>query len=454
MNINRRKFLNQTAGLTASAMAGTLGGLGIEAAKAQSVPNYQALVAVFLFGGSDSNNMVIPYTNYANYAATRTAASNVAIAQNQLLQIAAPTQGTATFGLHPSFTQLQTVYNAKKMAILANVGTLIAPLTKAQYQAGQNRPLNLFSHSDQQDAFEGLIPLAQTQTGWGGRMADKLISVNNGAKVPTVISLQGSQVFNNGNNTVALSIPTNGGVAISGQATDAVSTARFNALNSLLNTGSSDVIVQSSADVMKLALAADAAVNPVVATTSTFITNAFGNLNTNIAQQLKQVARMIDGRAALGVTRQVFFVGVGGYDTHTTTVQTQTTLFNQLVPALAAFYNYTVAAGVANSVTTFTMSDFNRTFIGNGNAGVDHAWGGHALIIGGAVKGGDIYGKFPDLTVKGPDDSGSNGAWVPTTSMDEMGATLGRWFGLAQSDLNYMFPNLSKMNNPTGLTFL
>jgi len=445
MDITRRKFLAHSGGLTAAALAGNLS-FGIAESSAQTAAPYQALVCVFLFGGSDSNNMIVPFTDYPQYAATRTAASNVGIPQAQLLQINAPSTGKQ-YGLHPTMTGLQTVYNAGKMAVVVNAGTLIAPMTKAQYQAGTNRPQNLFSHSDQQNAWQGLIPGAAVRTGWGGRMADKLMVVNSGAAIPTVISATGSNLFNAGQVTAALVVPGNGGVAIAGQGTTADAVARATALNALLTTGITNQIQAGAASVMQKALAANAAINPVLSAAlppviQTAFTVGGAQLNTGIAQQLKQVARIIEARTALGVQRQVFFVAIGGFDTHSQTVNVQTNGFQQLMPALKAFYDYTVAAGVASNVTSLTMSDFNRTFIGNGSAGVDHAYGGHSLVIGGAVKGGDFYGTFTNLTVKGPDDAGNNGSWIPTTAVDQVGATIAKWFGVVPTDVDYMFPNL------------
>lgn len=451
MNTNRRKFLTSTGALTAGALAGHLATWGVQSAEAQAATGYKAMVCVMLFGGSDSNNMIVPYTDYAQYAAIRTAASNVALTQAQLIQFNAASAGKA-FGFHPSMAPVAPLYTSGKMAVLANAGTLIRPLTKAQYQANQGRPPSLFSHADQQDQWAGLMRNAPVRTGWGGRMADRLVTANAGQLIPAAVSVSGAQIFTLGTSTAPLVVPQNGGVAVAGQGTDVVSVARYNALVSLLKSANpGNQVVMGAASVMDKALTANATANPILtATLPTVIQNAFtvngALLNTGIAQQLRQVARLIEGRAATGVKRQFFFVSMGGYDTHANTIVNQTNLFNQLFAAMNAFYNYTTAAGVANEVVQFTMSDFNRTFIGNANAGVDHAWGGHQVVLGGSVKGGNMYGTFPQLVRQGPDDSGSNGSWIPTTAVDQVGATLGKWFGMPGTDISAVFPNIANFS--------
>jgi uncharacterized protein (DUF1501 family) len=452
MNTNRRKFLTSTSALTASALAGNLGTWGVESANAQAATGYKAMVCVFLFGGNDSNNMIVPYTDYAEYAAVRTAASNVALTQAQLLQFNAPSHAK-TYGFHPSMASLAPIYAAGKMAVIANAGTLLKPMTKAQYNSPGYRPPNLFSHSDQQDAYCGLLMNAPVRTGWAGRMSDRLVSANTGALIPAAVSVSGSQLYTAGASTAPLVIPQNGGVTVAGQAADAVSMARYNALLSLIaaSKASGNQVVGGGAGIMDKALTANNTANPILtATLPPVIDTAFrvnGNLlNTGIAQQLRQVARLIEGRAATGVKRQFFFVSMGGFDTHTNTITNQTNLFNQLFPAMKAFYDYTVAAGVANDVVQFTMSDFNRTFIGNAGNGVDHAYGGHQVVVGGSVKGGDMYGRFPPLVRAGADDAGSNGSWIPTTAVDQIGCTLGSWFGMPQADIDLVFPNLANFS--------
>jgi uncharacterized protein (DUF1501 family) len=449
MYITRRKFLANTSAVTAATLVGNLGTWGVESARAQAA-DYKALVCLFFFGGNDANNMVVPYDDYSQYSAVRTAASNIALTQASLLQINNPVTGKK-YGLHPNLPALQTIYNSGQMAVIANAGTLLAPTTLADYKAGKFRPPNLFSHSDQQYAWMGQMPGVVVRTGWAGRASDKLKSANTGALIPTTVSVSGNQVFGVGNSTVPFVIPSTGGVNLQGQNNaDPVANARFTALRSLLLSGTGNTIVDSAAAVMDSALTAAAAANPILAATPAVVTNAFVNpanpvnqLNTGLANQFKQVARLIEARGALGTHRQFFMVNIGGFDTHSNELAGQGGLMTQINDAVNAFYKYTVAAGVDSMVTTFTMSDFSRTFIGNANAGTDHAYGAHHFVLGGAVKGGKFYGTFPQLVPKGPDDSGSNGSWLPTTSVDQIGGTLASWFGMPAADIDYTFPNLT-----------
>ena len=396
-----------------------------------------------MFGGNDSNNTVIPYDNYGSYSAVRTTASNINIAKEQLLQISPPSAG-ATFGLHPALGPLQTMFNAGKLAVVLNAGPLLAPLTKADYLAGTNRPLNLFSHSDQQNAWQGLIDGVAIRTGWGGRVGDRIYLANNGATVPTIVSVSSASLITQGTAISAFVLPSTGGVLLSGTGTDAISHARVDGVQQLLGAGSANAIISDAASVLESALTIGEAISPVLATTSPTIAAAFNGLNTGIALQLKQVARVIEARSMFGAKRQFFFASLGGFDTHGDELNVQGGLLAQLAPALKAFYDATSALGVASNVTTFTHSDFSRTFIANSTKGTDHAWGAHHFVLGGAVRGGDFYGKFPDLTVRGPDDSGTNGAWLPTIAVDQIGATLAAWFGVSSSDLSYVFPNLNR----------
>jgi uncharacterized protein (DUF1501 family) len=449
---SRRKFIRQSAALTAAGLVGNLSQWGVRAASAQASGDYKALVCVFLFGGNDSNNTVIPYDDYASYSAVRTVASNINIAQDKLLQITPPSAG-AKFGLHPNLGPLKTMFDAGKLAIIVNAGPLLAPITKAEYQAGTNRPLNLFSHSDQQNAWQGLIDGTPIRTGWGGRVGDRIYPINSGATAPTIVSVSSASLITQGTAISAFVLPSSGGVLLSGTGTDPISRARVNGVHQLLSQDSSNALIDDAAGVLASALTIGEAISPVLATTSPIITAAFNGLNTGIALQLKQIARVIEARSMFGAKRQFFFASLGGFDTHGDELNVQGGLLAQLAPALKAFYDATSALGVANNVTTFTHSDFARTFIANSTKGTDHAWGAHHFVLGDAVRGGDFYGKFPELTVRGPDDSGTNGAWLPTIAVDQIGATLAGWFGVNSTDLSYVFPNLNRFA-PSNLGFL
>jgi uncharacterized protein (DUF1501 family) len=348
--------------------------------------------------------------------------------------------------LHPNLGPLQTLFNAGKLAVIVNAGPLLAPLTKAQYQAGTNRPLNLFSHSDQQNEWQGLIDGTAIRTGWGGRVGDKINAVNQGAIVPTIVSVSSGSLITQGIDVGPFVLPASGGVLLAGTGTDPISQARINGVHQMLSAGSSNNIASDAAAVLSSAVTTGDAVSPVLATTSPIITAAFNGLNTGIALQLKQIARVIEAHSMFGAKRQFFFASLGGFDTHVDELNVQGGLLAQLAPALKAFYDATVALGVGDKVASFTHSDFSRTFIANSTRGTDHAWGAHHFVIGGAVRGGDFYGTFPDLSVRGADDSGTNGAWLPTISVDQIGATLATWFGVGSADLDYIFPNLSRFS--------
>jgi len=445
MNTDRRRFLKNTGAMTAAGLMGNLGTWGVRSAQAAG-SDFKALVGVFLFGGNDSNNMVIPTdaTRWGQYAAVRTAASGIGLDQATLQPITDASTGNP-YGLHPNLPDLKSIYDNGRMAVIANAGTLLAPIPDiTTYKSGMGRPPNLFSHSDQQVAWMGQMPNAVVRTGWAGRAADRLEGVNATAQIPTTVSVSGNQIFAVGNDAVPFVIPGNGGVSLQGQGSSGLGLARYNALKALLAPGSGNKVQDGAASILSGAIAANEVANPILtASLPPAIATAFNGLNTGLAQQLKQVARLIDARAALGLTRQFFFVSIGGFDTHSNLITAQGNLMTQVNDAVSAFYDYTVAAGIASNVTTFTMSDFNRTFIGNANVGTDHAYGGHHFVLGGAVKGGRVYGTFPELAVKGPSDVSSNGAWLPTTSVDQVGATLATWFGVSSGDLNYVFPNLA-----------
>jgi len=445
--------------MSAAAFAASVKRFGMISAMAQSaVSDYKALVCVFLSGGNDGNNTVIPYDDYNNaggYNSVRSAAG-LAIPQASLLQISPVSTGGRKFGLHPSMVEMQTLFNQQKLGILCNTGTLIQPITKSQYQSSASvRPYQLFSHSDQVAQQQSSVSNVPGDTGWGGRTADVLLGINGNAPLPMIVSVAGTSLFATGDQTRQLAIspaPTliSNVLVLNSYSFTSQTDARSRAFDQIRALDNEHFLVKASGDVMAQALTTSQALSSSSSfeVTTTFPTTTLGN-------QLKQVARLIKAnlnQSALGLRRQIFFCTLGGFDHHSGQIGGQNTLLAQVSAALKAFYDETVAQGVAQQVTTFTISDFGRTFqpAGSGAAAVgsDHAWGNHAFILGGAVRGGDFYGAFPTLALGGPDDtdSGSNprGRWIPTTSLDQYAATLASWFGLTSAQVSTVFPSIGR----------
>jgi uncharacterized protein (DUF1501 family) len=490
MKQNRREFLKKSScALGMVTLATQVEHFGLMSALAQktedsngaSVPNdYRALVCVFMAGGNDGNNTVIPnhsdasLSNYSTYFNARSVAG-LALAQNSLLPISVPSMNNLSYGLNPSLgtvmggvnNGIHELWAQNKMAIVANTGTLVRPMTRAQYQSNSvQKPFQLFSHSDQVSQYQSGRSDRQSFTGWGGRISDRRTSADNpGGLVPMITSINGAQLFTAGQTTLPLAI-NNAGTRLSdvlnpqGYDTSAASQARLAAFNQLRMQDLSSNYVAAASHITDQAIKANQAL-------ATFqeVTIAFPN--TSIGNQLKQVARLIKKRTDLSVNRQIFYVQLGSFDTHNGQLLGQGNLLSQFSQAVRSFYDEMTAQGMQNQVTTFTMSDFARTLnpAGSGaNVGSDHAWGNHLFVIGGAVLGGNFYGTptsngtpYPTLTMNGPDDadSGANarGRWIPTTSVEQYAATLARWYGLPEADMTTVFPNLANFPN-TNLGFM
>lgn len=440
--MNRRQLLRLGA---ASSLASA--GFGALLARASGV-DYKAAVCAFLSGGCDSNNLIVP-TDTARYADYQTARGSLALPKASLLPVS-PLSG-GSFGLHPAMSELQALFSQRRMAILANVGTLMRPTSKAQALSG-NWPLpdNLLSHIDQQNQWSALSPALlspladQSITGWGGRMADALQAMNSGSNFPPVVSAAGNNIFCDPLLASATTVDAGGSSALPSTGDAKVDAARSAALAQLSTAGGSSVGLQDG--VTKALAAARNEAAAVRGAFATPLTTVFPN--TDIAQQLYRVAQLIAARSALGLSRQVFYVELGGFDTHSDQLNAQQDLLRQLSQALAAFYAATVELGVASQVLTFTHSEFSRTLkpAGDSVTGSDHAWGGHSLILGGSVQGGDVYGTFPQLALSGPDDMSDEGRWVPTTAVDQYAATVASWMGVADADLATVLPNLTNFN--------
>jgi len=473
----RRRVLRNAAYATlgATAAGSALRDLRLisSAMAAGPITDYKGLVCLFLAGGNDSNNWIVP-TDTPTYDAYASIRGNLALPRTSLLTLRQGPSGSDpayvdgdghTLGFHPTCQELQTLYGEGKLAAVMNVGTLVRPTTRAQYLANPTfyRPPQIFSHSDQVTQWQTSIPDQPPITGWGGRVADILNSVANPAgNISMSVSLNGNNTFEIGNLVSQYHVSQSGAVVLSGALMSGTQ-PRVKAMKDLIALNHPNLQRQAYSGVLDSAIVTGDLLNTSIAATAeaaqggTWVWNqAFPN--TGLGNQLKMIARLIQARGptAFNMNRQVFFCSVGGYDTHTAQVTdplntanqfnpltgTHTNLLNEVSECMFAFQRAMEQLGVSDKVTTFTASDFSRTFPTN-SQGSDHGWGAHHLIMGGAVKGGQTFGSLPTFAINGPDDTGT-GRWIPTLAVDQYSATLAKWFGLDSSEIAAVFPNLSR----------
>lgn len=468
--ISRRSFLRRGS-CAALGMGGlfaqlhTLRVTNSVLANTSGLDDYRALVCLFMFGGNDSGNTLIPIAggnqNYSDYAASR--GSTVSLAQNTLgaTTITPSNSSGRSFALHPSLSGVANLFNQGNVGILANVGSLVEPMDLTSWQnRSAARPPQLFAHNTQQELWQVSTADAVGRIGWGGRVADVLQSngVNPDATVSMNISLAGSNYFLRGNQVSPYATAPGGaaGLSTSGLASanderEAIRTAHADliALQGNPNYSARNEIAKAYADIVDRSLTSGAEITELFGK-STALTNPVPG--TSLAAQLATVARLIErGESDLKHTRQIFFVSIGGFDTHNGLLGPHADQLTQVNDAMVYFWDALGQINMRNKVTTFTASDFGRTQVSNGD-GSDHGWGGHHFIMGGdQVDGGKMYGNFNNITVGGPEDTG-NGRFIPSTSVDAYSFELARWLGVPDAEMPTVFPNLARfldVSNPS-----
>lgn len=459
MNRLRRKFIKAAAaGGVAHAFSRTAGTVYAQMAGTGGFGDYKALVCLFLFGGNDSWNMVVPTSTaeYNAYARSRGGGttSSLAIDRSALLPITPPGQfaGDPSYGFHPSMTGVRDLFGDGKLAVMANVGPLIRPTTKAQYETaattGHTLPPQLFSHNDQQDQWHSLRGRVTLKSGWGGRVADVLNAQTGSQSLSVNVSLAGQTYFQASEIAKPYVMGTTGPTPFTAFPTSGAGPARRAAFEAILSatTGSSanTLYERAFAGVQQRAVQFADRISTAIAAGYSFTALPDTGTLSTLQQQLRTVAKIISVRESLGLSRQIFFVSTGGFDQHDDLVRDQPGLLSNVSASIKSFYDAIREIGMENSVTLFTHSDFGRTLTSNGD-GSDHAWGGIQLVAGGAVRGGRIYGDYPLLEIGSAWDVGG-GRFIPTTSADQYAATLASWFGVQDSDLTKIAPSLGNFS--------
>lgn len=468
-NLSRREFLGQgaCAGLGLAGLLSTMGTLRLFSStlSAQTIPgdDRKALICLFLFGGNDGNNTLIPYDT-ASYQAYAAARGILALPRTDLVRLTLPGGGDGReWALHPALAPLAPAFTAGKLSVLTNVGTLVAPITQAEYKSGGAAiPPYLFSHNDQQVQWQTSVPDSNRRVGWGGRLADHLQALNAGSQISMNVSLAGNNFFQVGEEVFQYHVTPQGSIGLHGRdATWAPNPQMRTAMDNTLERSYGHLFEQEYANIMRRSIRNDTLLKTSLAAIPRYDLRpgetgyqaggldlfpncraATGGL-TRIAAQLHMILRLVLARDTLALRRQIFFASLGGWDTHDDQLADHASLLSQLAHAMTDFYNATVTLGIDQEVTLFTASDFNRTYSTNGK-GSDHAWGSHHLVLGGDVDGGRLVGSMPVLRSGGPDDTGDRGAWIPGISTDEYAATLARWFGVSDANLPEVLPNIGR----------
>jgi uncharacterized protein (DUF1501 family) len=454
--LSRREFVKR-ASILSLAGAGApfaLNLAAIGAAAAQTAPGYRAIVCLFLFGGNDHTNTIIPY-DPAEHAAYVDARQSIAFAHDALTATAtAPvaSQGGRPFAFHPALTAFKSLYDQGKLAVAANVGPLVVPTTLAQYRARSvPLPPKLFSHNDQQSVWQANTPVGEgARLGWGGRIGD-LLAAQNGQTIFTCISASGNAVYLSGQEVIQYQVGSNGSIAFSALSGSLYgSSTAGTAYRRVITRSSAHLFENQHGQIVTRSINANATLSASLPPASTFTVPI--PANNGLASQLNVVARIVAARGGLGATRQVFFVSAGGFDNHDFLLNDHNLRMQGVNAAVSAFYQWLQQLQMENNVTLFTASDFGRTLTSNGD-GSDHGWGAHHFVVGGAVQGGNIYGTFPQVAFNTNEDVGQ-GNLLPTTSVEQYAATLARWLGVPDSSMADVLPNIGNFGASRYLGFL